>query len=93
MGYNFVRNSVSEYIKKRDCLTAGPDTLDLILLDGASQGVHILLQTLIGNSREGVMIPIPQYPLYTAALALQQGQEIHYFLEEEKGWSINIEHL
>ena len=41
----------------------------------------------------GVMIPIPQYPLYTASIALRKGNAVSYYLDEEKGWSIDIDHL
>lgn len=51
------------------------------------------LKMLLKDFREGVMIPIPQYPLYTAAITLYGGQEIHYYLNEEKGWSVTIEDL
>jgi alanine transaminase len=39
------------------------------------------------------MIPIPQYPLYTASIALRKGNAVNYYLDEEKGWSIDLEHL
>jgi len=39
------------------------------------------------------MIPIPQYPLYTASIALRNGHAVNYYLDEEKGWSIDIDHL
>ncbi|KAL7990234.1 hypothetical protein Chor_010588, partial [Crotalus horridus] len=39
------------------------------------------------------MIPIPQYPLYSATLAELNAQQINYFLDEENGWALNIEEL
>ena len=39
------------------------------------------------------MIPIPQYPLYTASIALRRGNAVNYYLDEESGWSIDIDHL
>lgn len=46
-----------------------------------------------GTTRTGVMIPIPQYPLYSAALAELGAVQINYFLNEEKCWSLDITEL
>merc|ERR1711971_11642 len=35
---------------------------------------------------DGIMIPIPQYPLYSASITLLNGQQIGYFLDESAGW-------
>lgn len=37
------------------------------------------------------MIPIPQYPLYSASITLNNGTAIPYYLDEEKGWQFSIE--
>ena len=42
---------------------------------------------LIASSSTGILIPIPQYPLYTAALAQQNGVPVPYYLDESKRWS------
>lgn len=34
------------------------------------------------------MIPIPQYPLYSASIALNGGQQVGYFLDESHGWAL-----
>ena len=39
------------------------------------------------------MIPIPQYPLYSAAIALNQGYAAPYYLNEEKGWQLDLDEL
>jgi alanine transaminase len=39
------------------------------------------------------MIPIPQYPLYTATLSLVNGRAVPYYLEEEKDWGLDIKQL
>lgn len=46
-----------------------------------------------GATRTGVMISIPQYPLYSAALAELGAVQINYFLNEEKCWSLDISEL
>lgn len=39
------------------------------------------------------MIPTPQYPIYSATIDLLGGQQVGYFLDEEKGWDLNLEEL
>ncbi|GCC41816.1 hypothetical protein chiPu_0025789 [Chiloscyllium punctatum] len=39
------------------------------------------------------MIPIPQYPLYSAAIAELNGVQVNYYLDEENCWALNIEEL
>lgn len=41
----------------------------------------------------GVMIPIPQYPLYSATLAEFNVEQVRYYLDESKQWSLNISEL
>lgn len=89
-----VRKHIAEYIKRRDGASgADASEKDIYLVAGASAGVHLLFQLMLASSDVGIMIPIPQYPLYTAALALYNGTPIPYYLEEENGWTTNIESL
>jgi alanine transaminase len=63
------------------------------LTSGASGGVSNLLKIVIANPSCGVMIPIPQYPLYTAELALNDAKAVPYYLIEEEGWGINVDQM
>ena len=45
---------------------------------------------LISSPKAGILIPIPQYPLYTATLAQYSGVPIPYYLEESSGWSTTV---
>ena len=58
---------------------------------GASSGVNTLLNVICADSNSGVLIPIPQYPLYTATLALLNAQPVPYYLDESKGWGTDFE--
>ena len=49
-----------------------------------------MLQVMIANPSCGVLIPIPQYPLYTAALALNHAVAVPYYLQEDDKWSLDI---
>src|SRR5438034_7566432 len=65
-GIPFIRQAVAEFITKRDGIPA--DENHIILTDGASKGVQAVLTALLKNENDGFMIPIPQYPLYSATI-------------------------
>lgn len=46
-----------------------------------------------GRTRTGVMISIPQYPLYSAALAELDAVQINYYLNEDNCWSLDVAEL
>lgn len=66
---------------------------DLYLTEGASGAVKLILQMLIRNEKDAIMIPYPQYPLYSATLALVGGTVVPYFPDEKKNWQIDPDHL
>lgn len=57
------------------------------------QTVLKLLVSGEGRSRTGVMLPIPQYPLYSAALAELDAVQINYYLDEEHCWALDVGEL
>jgi aspartate/methionine/tyrosine aminotransferase len=90
-GYRFVREAIAEFIRARDGIAADPEAI--YLTDGASKGAQSVLQLLIGGPRDGVMIPIPQYPLYSATITLHGGAQVGYQLDEAHGWKLSREAL
>uniref|UniRef100_A0A7N5ZQ21 alanine transaminase n=1 Tax=Anabas testudineus TaxID=64144 RepID=A0A7N5ZQ21_ANATE len=94
-GIDSVRQDVARYIERRDGgVPCDPD--DIYLTTGASDGIMTMLKLLVcgeGVTRTGVMISIPQYPLYSAALAELGAVQINYYLNEEKCWSLDISEL
>ena len=48
---------------------------------------------VLADTHSGIMIPIPQYPIYSATLDLLGGHKVGYFLDEEKNWDLNLEEL
>ncbi|KAK4048118.1 alanine transaminase [Microbotryomycetes sp. JL201] len=91
MGVPAIRRRVAHFIQQRDGHPSSPD--DIYLTAGASTGVANLLQVLISGPSDGVLIPIPQYPLYTAALALNSARAVPYYLQEQADWSLSIDDL
>ena len=90
-GIPFIREAVAEFIRKRDEIPANKDRI--ILTDGASKGVQAVLLALLQSPNTGFMIPVPQYPLYSASITLFGGKEIRYYLDEESSWQLNEEIL
>ncbi|KER33096.1 hypothetical protein T265_00993 [Opisthorchis viverrini] len=94
-GVRIVRQDIARYIEKRDGLSANPN--DIFLSSGASEAVKSVLQLIStgcdGNKRAGVMVPIPQYPLYSATIAEYNACQIGYYLDESDHWSLNVDQL
>lgn len=84
-----VRRHVKEFIERRDGHESDEEMI--YLTAGASGGVALLMQVLIAGSETGVMIPIPQYPLYSATLALHNAQPVQYHLDAHDDWSTDVE--
>jgi aspartate/methionine/tyrosine aminotransferase len=87
----FIREAIARYIDDRD----GPDAPvkadaeAIFLTNGASEGVRFLLEMLIADSGDGIMIPIPQYPLYSATIVKNGGALVGYYPEEDAGWALS----
>jgi aspartate/methionine/tyrosine aminotransferase len=86
-GMPFIRKAVADFIARRDSIPSDPARV--ILTDGASKGVQAVITALLRNKNDGFMIPIPQYPLYSASLTLYGGKQIDYLLDEDNRWQLN----
>jgi aspartate/methionine/tyrosine aminotransferase len=86
-GVRFIREAVAEFILERDHIGVDPDAI--FLTDGASKGVQTILRLLISTPRDGIMVPIPQYPLYSATITLYEGRMVPYYLDEANGWKLS----
>ncbi|CAL9764673.1 unnamed protein product [Musa acuminata subsp. burmannicoides] len=86
-----IRKEVAEFIERRDGYPSDPELI--YLTDGASKGVMQILNTVIRNEKDGILVPVPQYPLYSAAISLFGGSLVPYYLEEEANWGLDINHL
>jgi alanine transaminase len=91
-GFPIVREQVADFIAARD---GGfrPNPKDIFLTDGASKGVGFLLSLVLRGRGDGVLVPIPQYPLYSASLALQESHMLGYELVEESSWALPVPEL
>lgn len=91
-GARFFRQDIAEFIEKRDN-GIKVDIDSIFMSNGASSAIHMILTALIKDSTCGVMIPTPQYPIYSATIDLLGGKKVGYFLDEKKGWDMNLEEL
>lgn len=97
-GLLFVREQVAEFINNRDAqgwkngfCPADPDRI--FLTNGASEGAKNVIEMLITNKNDGIMIPVPQYPLYSATVRRCGGTQVSYYPDEESGWKISADYL
>ena len=54
-----------------------------------SKGVQAALRVLIGGPDDGIMIPIPQYPLYSATITLFEGKMVPFYMDEANDWKLS----
>ena len=65
---------------------------DIIIGNGVSELIVMAMQALLDSGDE-VLLPMPDYPLWTAAINLSGGKAVHYLCDEENGWNPSIEDI
>ena len=68
------------------------DVDDVFLGNGVSELITMVTQALLNDGDE-VLIPMPDYPLWTAATTLAGGKAVHYLCDEEDDWNPSIEDI
>ncbi len=68
------------------------DVEDVYLGNGVSELITITMQALLNDGDE-VLIPAPDYPLWTAMTSLSGGTPVHYLCDEASGWEPDLEDL
>jgi alanine-synthesizing transaminase len=77
------RRAVVQYYQQKGL--GGVDIEDVYLGNGVSELIVMAMQALLDNGDE-VLIPAPDYPLWTAAVSLSGGRPVHYLCDEQAGW-------
>ncbi len=96
-GFRFIRQAIADFIDRRDDIEniggvkADPDKI--FLTTGASGGVKYVIDLLIADKHDGIMIPIPQYPLYSASIKRAGGVQVDYYPDEDNDWAFNRQAL
>ena len=81
------RRAVVHYTQEK--AIKGVTVDDVYLGNGASELIAMSMNALLDNGDE-VLIPAPDYPLYTAVVALSGGTPVHYRCDEQSGWMPDI---
>lgn len=87
-GVPAIKESVAAFLEKRDGFPADP--AHIYLSAGASAGVNTLLHIICASKNSGVLVPIPQYPLYTASLSVLDATCVPYYLDESASWGTSV---
>jgi len=90
-GLTMVRESIKKFIEERD---GYPSNINNIFCsNGASDAIMTIISVLLSTPNSGIMVPIPQYPLYTALIAFYNGVPVPYYLDESHGWELDMKDL
>ena len=81
------RKSVVHYSQEKNIAGVGVD--DVYLGNGASELIVMSLNALLDSGDE-VLVPAPDYPLWTAAVSLSGGRPVHYLCDEQADWTPDI---
>lgn len=65
------------------------DIEDVFLGNGVSELIVMAMQALLNDGDE-ILVPAPDYPLWTAAVTLAGGKAVHYLCDEDNDWQPNI---
>ncbi|KAI0010411.1 PLP-dependent transferase [Xylariaceae sp. FL0662B] len=90
-GVPAIKESIARFLEERDGLPADPESI--YLSAGASSGVNTLLHIICAAPNTGILVPIPQYPLYTASLSVLNATTVPYYLNEHHNWGTSLENI
>ncbi|QQS00089.1 MAG: pyridoxal phosphate-dependent aminotransferase [Austwickia sp.] len=86
-GIYSARTAVAQYYQSRglkDCAVE-----DVIIGNGVSELITMVLQAFVDDGNE-ILVPAPDYPLWTAAVSLSGGTPVHYRCDEDNGWNPDL---
>ncbi|OJF13675.1 pyridoxal phosphate-dependent aminotransferase [Couchioplanes caeruleus] len=89
-GIYSARVAVAQYYQTLGVEHVQPD--DVFLGNGVSELIVMSLQALL-NTGDEVLVPSPDYPLWTGAVTLCGGQPVHYRCDPAQGWQPDLEHV
>ncbi len=84
------RVAVAQYYQTLGIKGCSPD--DVFLGNGVSELIVMSMQALL-NTGDEVLVPSPDYPLWTGAVTLCGGKAVHYRCDESEGWAPDLEHV
>ena len=89
-GLYAARVAVMQYYQQRNIKNIAIE--DVFIGNGVSELIVMAMQALLNNGDE-VLLPSPDYPLWTAAVSLSSGTPVHYRCDEKSNWFPDIEDI
>jgi alanine-synthesizing transaminase len=89
-GIRSARTAVVQHYQNQGIDITDPD--DVWLGNGVSELIQLSLNALLDSGDE-VLIPAPDYPLWTASTSLAGGNPVHYLCDEENDWNPNLDDI
>ncbi|MDX9700641.1 MAG: pyridoxal phosphate-dependent aminotransferase [Rhodocyclaceae bacterium] len=84
------RKAVMHYTQQKDI--KGVDIEDIYIGNGVSELIVMAMNALL-NVGDEVLVPAPDYPLWTAAVSLSGGKPVHYRCDESRDWYPDLEDM
>jgi alanine-synthesizing transaminase len=84
------RKAVVHYTQEKNI--AGVTVDDVYLGNGASELIVMALNALLDTGDE-ILVPAPDYPLWTAAVSLSGGRPVHYVCDEQADWTPDLDDI
>lgn len=84
------RLAITEYCRKKGMSPYSPDAV--YTGNGVSEMILMSMQALLEDGDE-VLVPAPDYPLWTAAVRLAGGRAVHYLCDEGAGWNPDLQDM
>ncbi len=84
------RKAIMQYTQEKKI--NGVEIEDIYIGNGASELIVMSMQGLLNHGDE-VLVPAPDYPLWTAAVSLSSGTPVHYICDEANDWLPDIEDM
>ncbi len=89
-GIYSARKAIMQYYQTKGILNLEID--NIVLGNGVSELISMSMQALLNNGDE-ILVPAPDYPLWTASITLSGGKAVHYLCDEENEWNPSIEDI
>ncbi|NAX48037.1 aminotransferase class I/II-fold pyridoxal phosphate-dependent enzyme [Photobacterium halotolerans] len=89
-GIYSARKAVVQHYQRRGLLDL--DVEDVYIGNGVSELIVMAMQALLDNTDE-ILVPAPDYPLWTAAISLSGGNPVHYLCDEESDWYPDLDDI
>ncbi len=84
------RKAIMQYCQLKHIPNVGID--DIFTGNGVSELIMLSMQALLDSGDE-ILVPAPDYPLWTAAITLAGGTAVHYICDEQANWYPDIEDI